>query len=113
MSWPGTLAPSLEPDVGRASPRLSATRGSGLLSCQTLPVLERSCSDYETLGGSKGGNHQGEDRPGHLIHKRVPDHDENASIANVMFAIRLRDFFLITLERTSLCFTKLGFFNFF
>lgn len=110
MSWPGTLAPSLEPDIGRASPWLSATRGSGLLSCQPLPVLERSCSDYETLGGSKGGNRQGEDRPGHLIQKRVPDRDENASIANVMFAIRLRDFFFNHIRKHFFVLYKVGLF---
>lgn len=58
----------------------------------------------ETTGG-KGS-------PGHLKHKRVPNCDENAPVVNVMFAIRLRDFFfLITLRRTCLCFTKLGFFK--
>lgn len=95
MSWPGTLAPSLEPDVGWASPWLSATRGSGLVSCQPLPTLERSWSGYLwNLGWERRWKNQEEGRPGHLKHKRVPNCDENASIANVMFAIHLRDFVL-------------------
>lgn len=57
----------------------------------------------ETTGG-KGS-------PGHLKHKRVPNCDENAPIANVMFAILLRDFFKNHIKKNLFVLYKVGLFK--
>ena len=98
MSWPGTLAPSLEPDLGGpAHGELSAPANFGKV-LQWLFMKSWVGAKVEKPGGRQTW---------HLKHKRVPNCHESASIANVMFAIHLRDIFFITLRRTSLCFTKL------
>ena len=90
MSWPGTLAPSLEPDLGGpAHGELSAPANFGKV-LQWLFMKSWVGAKVEKPGGRQTW---------HLKHKRVPNCHESASIANVMFAIHLRDIFFYHIKK--------------